>query len=189
MKRKDAGLVQQVIYVGQVFASRQPALGQTLLGSCVSACLYDEVAGVGGLNHFLLPGTAMRNADAARYGVHAMELLINSLMKLGADRGRLQAKVFGGANLRGFGTLRVGTRNREFVREFLATEGIPIRGGRLGGSQPLQVRFYTETGRAMVRPLGRQEGPLLAEVVVEERQLRHRIATPLWEPDEYLLFE
>ncbi|MBL8215061.1 MAG: chemotaxis protein CheD [Bryobacterales bacterium] len=188
MSRREE-LVEKVVYVGEVFASSQPARVQTLLGSCVAACLYDEAARIGGLNHFLLPGTARRDADAARYGVHAMELLINRLMQLGAERGRLQAKVFGGANLRGFGSLRVGTRNREFVREFLKTEGIPIRAGRLGGNQPLQVRFYTETGRAMVRALGRQEGQLLQEVAVEERSMRSRLEKPLWEPDEYVLFE
>ncbi len=181
--------VDKVVYVGDVFASGRPALVQTLLGSCVAACLYDEVARIGGLNHFLLPGAGKQDVDAARYGVHAMELLINRLMQLGAERGRLQAKVFGGADLRGFGTLRVGTRNREFVREFLKMEGIPIRAGRLGGNRALQVRFYTATARAMVRPLGQQQSPLLREVAVEERRLRSRIGKPLWEPDEYLLFD
>ena len=87
------------IIVGGVFASREPAVVTTLLGSCIAACLFDPVAGVGGMNHFLLPGTVGQTEGCTRYGVHAMELLINDIMKLGGDRRRLKAKVFGGAQV------------------------------------------------------------------------------------------
>lgn len=143
------------IDAGDLKASRTPCEVRTVLGSCVSACLYDPVARVGGMNHFMLPD-GMHDEQPARYGVHAMELLINQIMKLGGDRSRLKAKVFGGANvLRMERTgVDVGRGNIEFIRRFLAAERIPIEGERLGGTQPLEVRMEATTGRVRVRALG-----------------------------------
>lgn len=150
--------------------SDQPLALVTLLGSCVAACLYDPVAGVGGMNHFLLPGgTGNGNADpSARYGVHAMELLINGLLKLGARRQRLQAKVFGGGNvLSGFHVDPVGTRNARFVLQYLAAEGIPVLAQDLGDIQARKVCFFVQTGRSLVKRLPPTRGD--DEIVRAER--------------------
>lgn len=122
----------------------------TLLGSCVAACMYDPVMRVGGMNHFLLPGEAdgVNSAQAERMGVHLMELLINGLLKLGAGRQSLQAKLFGGANIiRGLGN--IGVSNAAFARDFLNREGIACVGGSLGGEKGRRVQFWPSTGKAM----------------------------------------
>src|SRR5580658_1868975 len=87
------------IHIGEIFASREPAVVRTVLGSCIAVCLRDPVAGVGGMNHFLLPYGGHNELASARYGIHAMELLINDCMKVGADRAKLEAKVFGGGHV------------------------------------------------------------------------------------------
>jgi chemotaxis receptor (MCP) glutamine deamidase CheD len=107
------------------------------------------------MNHFMLPD-GVSGDQPARYGVHAMELLINEIMKLGGERSRLRAKVFGAANVIRMerSTVDVGRDNAEFVRRFLATERIPIDGEKLGGTRPLEVRMETATGRIRARELG-----------------------------------
>jgi chemotaxis protein CheD len=118
----------------------------TLLGSCVAACINDPVARVGGMNHFLLPGEDSSSPMAARHGVHLMELLINGLLKLGAARGRLEAKLFGGARtMNGLGDY--GAANARFAQEFLRREGIAISGGSLGGETGRRIQFWPTTGR------------------------------------------
>lgn len=120
----------------------------TLLGSCIATCIYDPVAQVGGMNHFLLPGEAgpHQNAHAARYGVHLMELLINGLLKNGASRARFEAKLFGGANtVKGLGN--IGTENARFARDFLAAENIVFTGGSVGGERGRRLQFSPTTGK------------------------------------------
>ena len=128
-----------------------------VLGSCVAACLYDPEARVGGMNHFLLPDGDAATQMPRRYGVHAMELLINEIMKQGGDRRRLVGKAFGGAHSPSLGDAgrRVAESNAAFVRRFLQVEGIPLLAERLGGEQPLEVRFETHSGWARVRALAR----------------------------------
>jgi chemotaxis protein CheD len=124
----------------------------TLLGSCVAACIYDPMLGVGGMNHFMLPGGG--NDGCSRYGAHAMELLINDLLKRGARRARLQAKVFGGGNvLSGFYSDPIGTRNATFVLEYLAAERIALLAQVLGDIHPRKVCFFPQTGRTLVKRL------------------------------------
>lgn len=123
----------------------------TLLGSCIAVCLQDNVAKVGGMNHFLLsepsPDTQISDADMQRYGVHAMELLINELMKAGAARNRLRAQVYGGANIVvGLGS--IGSANAGFARKFLQTEGIAIGHCDVGGKQARKVEFLPYEGKA-----------------------------------------
>ncbi|AXK71160.1 chemoreceptor glutamine deamidase CheD [Lysobacter sp. TY2-98] len=155
----------------------------TLLGSCVAACIYDPALGVGGMNHFMLPDAepasmAAKSDGSARYGAHAMELLINDLLKRGARRSRLQAKVFGGGNvLRGFTSDPIGTRNARFVVDYLGAEDIPIVARDLGDIHPRKVCFFVQTGRALVRhlPVTRDE-----EIVKAERALYGRLShTPV----------
>lgn len=126
------------------------AVLSTILGSCVAACLRDPVAGVGGMNHFLLPGTGntpMTGGDATRYGVHLMELLINGLLKKGARRDRLEAKIFGGARtIARFSN--VGEQNALFARQFLMDEGIKIMGESTGGEHGRKLEYWPSSGRA-----------------------------------------
>lgn len=119
----------------------------TVLGSCISACLWDARAGIGGMNHFLLPD-GPTGADASlRYGLHAMELLINALLRGGADRGALRAKLFGGAHLQSY-LPDIGSRNAAFAQEFLQREGIACVGGSIGGDRGRRLRFWPHGGRA-----------------------------------------
>jgi chemotaxis protein methyltransferase CheR len=158
------------IILGQLHASREPIWIGTTLGSCVSACLFDPVAQVGGMNHFLLPDGSDGPLGRARYGVHAMELLINLIMKLGGDRRRLRAKLFGAAWVLTTPT-DVPRRNADFVRAFVATEGIPVVAERLGGNRPLEVRFHPHDGRALVREIDSQR---VAELIARERSAARR---------------
>lgn len=123
----------------------------TLLGSCVAACLYDPVAKVGGMNHFLLgePSADHRVSalDMQRYGVHAMELLINGMMAKGAARNRLRAHLYGGANIvSGLGS--IGSSNAAFARRFMADEGIEVAHCDLGGTSARKVEFLPHEGRS-----------------------------------------
>ncbi|HUW81060.1 MAG TPA: chemotaxis protein CheD [Acidocella sp.] len=125
----------------------------TILGSCIAACIWDGVAGLGGMNHFLLPGNDadMKNrqpgGDAMRFGVHAMELLVNGLLRRGAQRNRLQAKLFGGARMIK-GLTDIGELNARFAERFLQAEGIAFAGGSLRGEQGRRIQFWPVSGRA-----------------------------------------
>jgi chemotaxis protein CheD len=145
------------ILPGQYYASREGAI-TTVLGSCVSTCLWDPVERIGGMNHFMLPGEAASPgspwAASARFGVYAMEVVINEMVRLGADRRRLVAKVFGGAQLlAGFNRLDVGAKNSEFVLEFLRVEGIRVLAQDLLDVCPRKVHFFVETGKVQVKRL------------------------------------
>lgn len=119
----------------------------TILGSCVAACIRDPALGLGGMNHFLLPSAPNGDAGDNRYGVQAMELLINGLLGLGADRRRLEAKLFGGARMV-VGLSDIGAKNAEFARQFLKLEGIRLIGESLGGDRARRLHFSPSTGRA-----------------------------------------
>lgn len=119
----------------------------TILGSCVATCLSDPVAGIGGMNHFLLPDGNPNDRQRYRYGSYAMELLINGLLKAGARKDRLVAKLFGGAAMNdGFG--KIGIANGEFALKFLAIEGIPCLAQSLGGVHARRIRFTPATAYA-----------------------------------------
>jgi chemotaxis protein CheD len=146
------------ILPGQYHAADRDVVIVTVLGSCVSACLADPVRRIGGMNHFMLPGAAKAGeaaAEPARLGVYAMELLINDMLKLGAERSRLVAKVFGGASvLQGMDVLNIGSQNAEFVLEFLREERIPVAAQDLNDVHPRKVYFFPHTGRVLVKKLG-----------------------------------
>ncbi len=121
----------------------------TLLGSCVAACIRDPFAAVGGMNHFLLPGHdgGSDAREAESYGVHLMELLVNGLLKRGARRERLEAKLFGGARTLD-GLSDIGAKNARFAEHFLHHEGISYIGGSLGGEGGRRLQFWPVSGRA-----------------------------------------
>jgi chemotaxis receptor (MCP) glutamine deamidase CheD len=150
------------VAIGEVVASLSPMRLRTLLGSCVAVCLYDPMLHAGGMNHILVPTSSYGGDCAARFGVQAMELLINALMRLGADRRRFLAKAFGGGNvLPAFSTPTIGELNAEFVRRFLKTEGIPLIAERMGGDVPVDLVFDSYSGRAFVRHVDGSRLPLL----------------------------
>lgn len=146
------------ISAGELHASARGETIRTLLGSCVSVCLHDPVARVGGMNHFMLPDGASPTRSTASFGVNAMELLIEAVTKLGADRSRLIAKVFGASTLQGTAAGRaVSEQNAAFARECLADKRIPVVAEKLGDSLPLLVRFDSATGRVLVRTIASTE--------------------------------
>ncbi len=122
----------------------------TILGSCIAACMWDGVAGIGGMNHFLLPGDGKHRqpgGDAMRFGVHAMELLVNGLLHRGAVKSRMRAKLFGGARMIK-GLTDIGELNATFAEKFLREEGITLIGGSLRGEQGRRIQFWPVSGRA-----------------------------------------
>lgn len=146
------------ILPGEYYVTSRDMVIVTVLGSCVSACIRDKVNGVGGMNHFMLPDSRVDDANplsvSARYGTHAMEILINQILKAGGKRERLEAKVFGGGQvLQGFMVSNVGEQNARFVKHFLHLEGIKIVGQDLLDIYPRKVYFFPHTGRVMVRKL------------------------------------
>lgn len=146
----------------------------TILGSCVAACIRDPIVGVGGMNHFLLPSTdEMDNthSDAARYGLFAMESLINGILKAGGRKDRLEVKVFGGGNVIN-NSARIGSKNAKFVRDFLHKEGFRIVSEDLEGEHPRRVHYYPVTGKVMMRLLRRKEDMVVVE---EEAQYKKAI--------------
>ncbi|WP_147694710.1 chemoreceptor glutamine deamidase CheD [Vogesella mureinivorans] len=159
---------------GEYEASGDGLLLVTVLGSCVSACLRDRKTGIAGMNHFMLPDQGSSNSDRlmpARFGTHAMELLINDMLKLGANRSTLEAKVFGGGNvIAGMTTVNIGQRNAGFVRAFLAQENIPIVAEDLGLDVARKIYFFTDTGKVMVKKINPQQ-----TLVQEEESYRRRI--------------
>ena len=145
---------------GEYHVASGPVGMTTVLGSCVSTCLWDRRRRIGGMNHFMLPGDGATPASlvsgAARYGVYAMELLINGMLKMGAERAQMVAKVFGGGRvLQGFGSLDIGARNCEFVLEFLAVEGIPVLARDLMDSYARKVHFCPLSGKVLMKKLER----------------------------------
>lgn len=146
------------ILPGEYFATTEDSLIVTVLGSCISVCLRDPKNAVGGMNHFLLPNDGISNissiSESARYGVYAMELLINQMLKLGAERHRLEAKVFGGGNvLKGFTVNNVGERNAEFVLDYLKAEQIPVLASDLLDRFPRKVYFFPATGEVKIKKI------------------------------------
>ena len=138
---------------GEYFVSSQDMAIVTVLGSCIAACLWDRLTRVGGMNHFMLPEGDSSEASG-RYGSYAMELLINEMLKLGARRESMQAKIFGGGQvMANFTSMNVGERNTEFVTEYLQTERIPIVSQDVLDIYPRKVVFFPSTGKAMVKRL------------------------------------
>ena len=157
---------------GEYFATGENLVISTLLGSCVSVVLFDRLAGLGGMNHFLLPQPTFTSSvfedppklplekgdivfsEHGRFGVHAMELLINALLQKGADRSNLEAKVFGGSRILSAFQEDGGSvpdRNVEFAFSFLLNEGIPISSHSVGGNSPRTVFVLPKEGRVFVR--------------------------------------
>jgi chemotaxis protein CheD len=146
------------ILPGEFYATGREMVLVTVLGSCVCACIRDKVSGIGGMNHFMLPDSGQDRSnplgESARYGIYAMEILINQLLKMGAKRSNFEAKVFGGGSvLRGFTVANVGERNAEFVLQFLKTEKIAVAAQDLLDIYPRKVYYFPGTGLVRVKKL------------------------------------
>ena len=149
------GVPRVAVYLhpGQLHAGREPTTVTTILGSCVAVCLVDAGRKVGGVNHFLLPHWAGEGHRTPRFGNVAMELLLERLLAMGARRGELRAKVFGGACvLEAFhGPHHLGARNAEVAMGFLAAEGIEVAAADTGGRRGRKLLFRTDDGTALVK--------------------------------------
>ncbi|RAK57163.1 chemotaxis protein CheD [Phenylobacterium deserti] len=161
LQRLD-GLRPIHVVQGEQYVTDDPeAVLTTILGSCVSACMRDPLAGVGGMNHFLLPGARPGETDSVRHGVHAMELLVNALLGRGARRERLEVKLFGGARLIK-GLTDVGALNAGFAEEFVRREGLQHVGGSLRGDSGRRIQYWPGSGRARQVFLPKQAEELIA---------------------------
>ena len=141
-----------VLIAGDCRFSAEPQVLVTVLGSCVSVCLWDQQRGIGGMNHFVLPTDLGRYASA-RYGDVAIDALQAGLLKLGSQLVDLRAKLFGGAAVLPYAGHSVGLRNVTFAMDRLSRDGIPIVAQRTGGTVGQQIRFNTRTGDAFFRHL------------------------------------
>lgn len=161
-RKFDAEAVK--VLPGEYFVTAANVLMVTVLGSCVSACIRDREKGIGGMNHFMLAdsGEASAVSSSARYGTYAMEILINHLLKLGARKSNLEAKVFGGGRVMALlSSSQVGERNSKFVIDFLRTEGIAVAAQDLLDIYPRKVYFFPHNGKVLVKKLVRMHNDTL----------------------------
>jgi chemotaxis protein CheD len=165
------------ILPGEYFATDHDMVIATTLGSCVSACIRDRGNGIGGMNHFMLPENVREQglwgSSSARYGGYAMEMLINQLLKLGARRHALEAKLFGGgAVIKQMKTINVGERNAKFALDYLQTEGISLVSSDLLDIYPRKVFFFPRTGKVLVKKLNNASNDL---IINRESSYRSRL--------------
>lgn len=173
-----------VIMAGEYHVGFGERLIETVLGSCVAVCLWDQTNGIGGMNHFMLPGedTSLENVSG-RYGLYSMELLINDMMHRGSRRSLLAAKVFGAASVMSCVAKErsVSAANERFVRQLLNNEGIPIACADLGGESGRRIAFFLDTGKVKVRRLGQTE---VGRVQEAENRYRMKQAQAIKAPRE-----
>ncbi len=175
MRIETIGRFKRVILnPGEFYATTDATVISTLLGSCIAACLYDQANRVIGMNHFLLSNRRYSRdlpiyaSEAGRYGIHAMELLINEMLNKGADRRFLRAKVFGGANIiinrESAGNFAcVSEVNCRFIREFLSNEGIPLVAEDLGKQHGRVIHFSNGDFSVYMRKIGQNRSVRLAQ--------------------------
>jgi len=172
------------IHPGEYFATKDDTIISTVLGSCVAVGIFDEGARMGGLNHFMLPGGGAKvdlvRSPNAKYGMYAMELLINALLKLGSRKGALKAKVFGGGSVLRFsgGGSKIPGNNVAFAFEYLRKEGIPLLSSDVGGREPRKIFFFARTGKVLLKRIAgtiadlaeKEEERYLKELVKGEKE-------------------
>lgn len=149
---------EKYIGPGEFYASRDDVVISTLLGSCISVALYDPVLKIGGLNHFMLPFPRAVTGEIvstnAKYGVNAMEVLINDILKKGGQKSKLKAKVFGGSAVLDYhkeATYNIPKMNISFAFEFLDTEKIPVESYSVGGTRPRKIFFFPMEARILMK--------------------------------------
>ncbi|MBH0206620.1 MAG: chemoreceptor glutamine deamidase CheD [Nitrospira sp.] len=172
------------ILPGEFFVSAAPMVVYTVLGSCISACIRDPIAGVGGMNHFMLPEPKGRDGPAwgepTRYGSFAMESLINGILKRGGLRSRLEVKLFGAGKIYE-GKIDVGANNAAWVTHYLESEGLPVVKADLGDVFPRKVYYFTDSGRVLMKKIERLKNQTILE---REAEYSVRLAQRKEEPAE-----
>jgi chemotaxis protein CheD len=167
-----------ILHPGEYLATGEDIIISTVLGSCIAVALHDASTGLGGLNHFMLPGELHSRQfyaeESGRYGMYAMELLINEMLKLGARREKLTAKVFGGGHVLSGGAGNIPDSNITLAMEFLETERIPVISSDVGGTDARKVLFFVSTARVLLKRFGGQKA---APVQREERAYLSRISS------------
>ncbi len=165
----------EVIGPGERYATREDIVISTVLGSCVAVAFIDPTAGVGGLNHYMLPGHDLNSFSLGKdgkYGIHAMELLLADMERLGAHKQRLEAKIFGGGavlRMQGNGSTQVPASNADFAHSIIRDHyGFPITASDVGGTHARKLFFFPKTGKVLVKRL---TGAMVAPVVIEEEDL------------------
>ena len=170
----DANFKNDAVKVlpGEFFVSEEDMLIVTTLGSCIAACLWDRDRRIGGMNHFMLPEG---QGDSGRYGSYAMELLINQLMKRGASRSSLEAKVFGGGVvIASMTSLNVGERNTQFVLDYLRTERIPVVSKDVLDTCARKVCMLPASGKVLMKRLA----PTNADALLAQERAAAEKAAP-----------
>ena len=159
---KQRGIVVAKILPGEFYVTKQEEAISTVLGSCISACIWDDRMKIGGMNHFMLPikgdgiganGWQEDNSYTCRYGLWAMEYLINEVLKHGGSRHNLKVKLFGGGKVLASMSSDVGERNIQFAQEYVQNEGLQVISTDVGGPWPRKVLFFPNTGKALVKKL------------------------------------
>ncbi len=152
---RDDSLDAVKLLPSEYYVASSPMVLSTVLGSCVSACIRDSAAGVGGMNHYMLPGDGSHDTSGPRlrYGEHAMSTLVEEICRLGGRRDRLEAKVFGGGMVIAGMASRIGFANAEFVMAWLDRENIRVLAQDLNGSHARRVHYLPGTGQVRVRRL------------------------------------
>jgi len=165
------------IHPGEYFATQADTIISTVLGSCIAVSLHDPARSMGGLNHFMLPGELGREGlirdPNAKYGMYAMELLVNELLKMGSKKKDLKAKVFGGGAVLRFsdgGTTRIPQSNIDFAFEYLKEEGIPILASDVGGREPRKIFMFPRSGKVLLKRIVPSQASLVEKE--EERYLQ-----------------
>ncbi len=174
-------LIAAKLLPGEFYVTTDEEMITTVLGSCISACICDAVAGIGGMNHFMLPLSSQSRLDSStesivgsafRYGNYAMEHLINTILRNGGKRKNLEVKLFGGGKI--IATLSdVGSRNIEFVLDYVDTESLKLVSQDLGDIYPRKVNYYPHSGRVRMRKIKDLHNDTIA---IRERQYSTRIA-------------
>jgi len=171
------------ILPGEYFVSGEPMVVYTVLGSCISACIRDPAAGVGGMNHFMLPEPKEGGNDSwgesTRYGSFAMESLINDILKRGGHKSRLEIKLFGAGKIYE-GHIDVGARNAEWVLKYLRTEGLTPVKTDLGDVYPRKVYYFTESGRVLIKKIERVKNRTIFD---REAQYAEKIQSVKQQPE------
>ena len=147
------------LHVGQTACFSNPTSITTILGSCVAVCLWEPTTGVGGMNHYLLPGFPDDDSPIGRYGHAAFRILLERMRSSNSDIARMKAKVFGGASLHGIGHQDLGRGNIDLAFELLETLAVPVIASDVGGRHGRKVVFQTDDGTAWVKKLGVTDGP------------------------------
>lgn len=168
---------------GEYYVSHNSEVISSILGSCISACIFDVTNKIGGMNHFMLPDQIdpdnLLYTKTGRYGMYAMELLIGDLIKMGAERKNLKAKIFGGSNVLKFRTTEgnIPDSSIQFTKKFLEMEQIPLLNMDVGGTVGRKILFFTDTGTVLLKKLvGISKSEVIREELLYKRNLlRKRI--------------